>query len=141
MGGNQQPPEPAGYSTQMGGNYDSGYHTTGYRQVIIDPRTLDESINGFRKQLDGQSPRELMDTLTNAVVDSGAFGQIPNAEKAYSELKKFVSDHVEAMTSMGVSLADFIARVQAAAQMGYDADPVTRQQAAAARAHHYPMAE
>src|SRR5919197_4187781 len=78
MGGNQQPPpEPAGYSTQLGGEYGSGYHTTGYKKIIIDPDTLQDSIDTFRKQLDGKSIDDLRDTLTKAVVYPFAFGQIP----------------------------------------------------------------
>lgn len=141
MGGQQQPPVPAGYSTQIGGDYTSGYHTTGYKQVIIDPDTLTSSINQFRKQLDGQGPTQLKQTLQQAMVDGSAFGSIPNAQHAVDQLTKFVTDHADAMEAMGVSLADFIARVQAAAQLGYDADPVTKQEAAYARAHHGPLAE
>lgn len=134
MGG-QQPPDPAGYSTQISGDYSSGYHTTGYKQVIIDPEKLDKSIKQFHDQLAGQSPKDLRNTLMQAVIGSTAFGSIPNAEHAVAELTKFVSDHADAMDAMGVSLADFIARVQAAAQLGYDADPETQRQAAFARAH------
>src|SRR5438067_13212939 len=126
MGGHRPPPEPAAYSTQIVGNYSSGYQTSGYKQVIIDPDTLNASIEEFRRKLDGQSPRQLVDTLVGAVVDPSAFGQIPNAETAFNTLQTFVTQHAEAMAQMGVSLADFIARVQAAAKLGYDADPATK---------------
>ena len=43
--------------------------------------------------------------------------------------------HTDAMHRMGISIEDFVARVQAAAELGYETDPVTRQQAAFARAH------
>lgn len=135
MGGHQLPPEPAGYSTQIAGNYDSGYHTTGYKQVIINPEQLDTSIQNFKKQLEGQSAHDLRNTLMQAVVDTAAFGNIPNAQHAVEELTNFVNDHANAMDAMGVSLADFIARVQAAAQLGYEADPETKRQAAFAQAH------
>jgi hypothetical protein len=139
MGGHQPPPTPAGYSTQVGGDYSSGYHTTGYKQVIIDPDTLQSSIDDFRKKLDGQSPRQLVDTLTNALIDPSAFGQIPNASAAYEQVRKFVDDHAAAMSKMGVSLADFVARVQAAAQLGYESDPATKAAAAYARARYGRM--
>ena len=77
--------------------------------------------------------------VVGAVVDPSAFGQIPNAETAFNTLQTFVTQHAEAMAQMGVSLADFIARVQAAAKLGYDADPATKAQAAYARAHHGPV--
>lgn len=141
MGGNQSPPDPAAYSTQMGGNPDAGYHTTGYRKIIIDPRTLDKSIGDFREKLKGQNTNELRQTLLTAMIDSSAFGRIPNAEHAAAELTRFVNEHADAISQMGESLADFVARVQAAAQLGYDADPETQARAAAARAHHWPMAE
>lgn len=141
MGGHQQPPEPAGYSTQIGGDYSSGYHTTGYKKIIIDPKTLEQSIETFHKGLHGQSTNELKQTLHEAVIDSSAFGLIPNADAAYNELKRFLDDHADAMSAMGVSLSEFVARVQAAANLGYEADPVTRQRAAYARAHQQRLPE
>lgn len=138
MGGQQNgsPAHPAdppkGYSTTTSYGND-GYSTDGYA-VVINPDQLGAAVAQFRKGLDGKNTRDLSDTLNQALIDSSAFGQIPNAEKAHGELQKFVHTHLEAMSKMGISLADFVARVQAAAQLGTEADPVTKAQAARAAA-------
>jgi hypothetical protein len=66
----------------------------------------------------------------DALVPRDAFGQLPSATTAYSQMADFVRGHAEQMQAMGVSLDDFVARVQAAAQYGYQVDPETRRIAA-----------
>jgi hypothetical protein len=130
MGGSDSNPgDPRGYSTQLGGNYENGYHADGY-SVVIKPDQLTQSINQFKSALTKQNPEQLSNTLLNALIESSAFGSLPNAESAYAELQKFVTAHANAMSEMGISLSDFVARVQAAADLGYQADPVTREEAA-----------
>lgn len=119
--------DPHGYSTRVG----SGYGTDGY-SVKIDPATLRKSVDTFRKQLAGKSTQELTDTARSALIAEGAFGSIPNALGAAEELRRFVNEHAHAMQQMGISLADFVAHVQAAAEIGYEADPATKQAAALA---------
>ena len=122
------------YSTQVTYDTDTGYRTDGY-SVVIKPGQLDAAIAKFSQGLANQGPAELAKTVMEALVDDAAFGQIPHAISASSELRKFVQDHADAMTRMGISVTDFVARVQAAAQLGYDADPATKAQAARAAAH------
>ena len=69
-----------------------------------------------------------------------AVGVWPNAPPAACQLQKFVNTHLEAMSKLGTSLADFVARVQAAQQLGTEADPLTKQLAArAARWDRMPI--
>jgi hypothetical protein len=136
MGGNDTPPRA--YSTQVDGDYSSGYQSTGYN-VVIAPDELKKSIDTYRAQLANQSPEQLVQTLASALVSSDAFGKLPNAMSAVSQVRTFVDSHVTAMKTMGVSIEDFIARVQAAADLGYEADPVTKQRAAFAQAHQRMM--
>lgn len=133
MGGNDSG-GPRAYSTQLDGSYDSGYHADGYN-VVIEPGQLEESIRTYKRGLGGLGPTDLNTTIVNALIDAGAFGDLPNATSAYQELFTFVQNHMDAMRQMGVSLDDFVARVQAAADLGYQADPVTQRQAAFLRAH------
>jgi hypothetical protein len=127
MGGNDDPTRA--YSTRLGGDYQSGYHADGY-SVVINPGQLEDSIKKFRTALDGQGPRELSQAVMGSLVAQDAFGRLPNADSAYNEVLTFVQTHAAAMSEMGVSVADFVARVQAAADLGYEADPATRAQAA-----------
>jgi hypothetical protein len=132
MGGNDEN-VPRAYSTNTGW-YTDRYKTDGYN-VVIDPDNLQGSIDEFKRGLAGKSPDDLNNTIVASLIDSSAFGQLPNAESAYSEVLKFVKEHTSAMSAMGISLEDFVARVQAAAKLGYEADPVTKQRAAFLRAH------
>jgi hypothetical protein len=127
MGGNDNAPKA--YSTQLGGDYETGYRADGYN-VVIDPDKLQASIDNYRQDLRGQNPADLISTVTNALIAQGAFGVLPHAAAAYTEVRNFVRTHAEAMSQMGISLEDFVARVQAAADLGYQADPVTKQEAA-----------
>jgi K+-transporting ATPase c subunit len=130
MGGNDGS-VPRAYSTQLGYDYQK---SDGYN-VVIDPDKLQGSIEHYKQGLAGKSPQDLNNTIVEALIDSSAFGMLPNATSAYNEVRKFVSAHTSAMHDMGISLDDFVARVQAAANLGYEADPVTKQRAAFARAH------
>jgi hypothetical protein len=132
MGGHNEPDQPVAYSDRVSYDADTGYHADGH-QVVIKPDDLNDSIATFEKQLQGQNSRQLMQTLTDALGAADAFGQIPNADHAITEFTQFVQTHVEEMSKMSSkTLVEFIARVQAAAQLGYETDPATR--AAAARA-------
>lgn len=137
MGGHQHPDVPAAYSDRV--TYDdSGYHADGYRKVIIDPSTLQNSVETFKKQLQGQNASQLAQTLSDALGAADAFGRIPNAGHANAELTNFITSHANEMAKMqDGTLVEFIARVQAAAQLGYESDPATR--AAAAQASHGRM--
>jgi hypothetical protein len=137
MGGNDPAP-PHAYSTQLGGDYQSGYRADGYN-VVIDPDQLRTSIDTFRQGLQGKDTGTLIETITTAMVGQDCFGQLPNAPSAFSEVHEFVQNHALAMREMGISLEDFVARVQAAADLGYQADPETKRQAAAAARHHGDM--
>jgi hypothetical protein len=137
MGGNDAN-APHAYSTQLRGDYQSGYRADGYN-VVIDPDTLKASIDKHRAELTGAGTQDMNTTIVNVLIESGAFGDLPNAGSAYNEVFAFVQSHTEAMHRMGVSLEDFVARVQAAAELGYESDPVTKQQAAYARAHQRMM--
>lgn len=125
---------PRAYSTQLGGDYQGGYHADGY-SVVIKPDQLTAAVNKFRSGLQDKSPADLNATLLSALVDEGAFGQLPNAQSAFGQVREFVQSHAHAMSEMGVSLADFVARVQAAADLGYQADPVTKAEAAMRHGH------
>ncbi|MDT4989007.1 MAG: hypothetical protein QOI74_3101 [Micromonosporaceae bacterium] len=137
MGGKKD--DPRAYSTQVGWDSQHGYHADGYN-VVINPGQLADSVKQFRGGLEGQGPADLIKTVTDSLVAAEAFGQLPNAGAAYDEVRRFVHDHATAMSEMGVSVADFVARVQAAADLGYQADPATRNQAAM-RSHGRMRAE
>jgi hypothetical protein len=137
MGGND--PAPHAYSTHLGGDYQSGYTADGYN-IVIDPDQLRSSIDTYKRGLAGMGPQDLITTVTNALIDSGAFGTLPNAATAFNEVQTFVKTHTSAMAQMGVSIEDFVARVQAAAELGYEADPETKRQAAM-RGHGRMLAE
>lgn len=133
MGGNDANP-PRAYSTQLGGDYESGYRADGYN-IVIDPSQLKKSIEKHRHELTESGTKDINATIVSTLIDLGAFGELPNASVAYNEVMTFVQTHTSAMSQMGISVEDFVARVQAAAELGYEADPVTRQRAAFARAH------
>jgi hypothetical protein len=120
---------PHAYSTQLSGDSESGYHADGYN-VVIDPHALSESIETYKSQLQGKNLNDIVRTMMDSLVPQDAFGQLPSATAAFSEMKEFVSSHAQQMRAMGVSLDDFVARVQAAAQYGYQVDPETRRIAA-----------
>jgi hypothetical protein len=122
------------YSTQVTYDTDTGYHTDGY-SVVIKPDQLEASIAKFKQGLANQNAEQLTASVLDALVDAAAFGQIPHAISAYGELRQFVENHAGAMRQMGISVTDFVARVQAAADLGYQADPVTKAQAARAAGH------
>ncbi|WP_073388078.1 hypothetical protein [Jatrophihabitans endophyticus] len=104
---------------------DDGTGTTDGYAVKIAPGDLDASIAQFRGALQHQNPIQMQTMLGEAMQVDAAFGDIPNATSAYGQLRDFVQSHLEAMQEMGVSLEDFVARVQAAAKLGYEADPAT----------------
>jgi hypothetical protein len=128
MGGQQQPAPPSAYSTRTTYGSD-GWRTDGHR-VVIDPGTLQASVNTFREQLQGQSSAQLTQTLFEALGAANAFGDVPNAAQATVQLQQFVNSHAAEMAKMqDGTLVEFVARVQAAAQLGYETDPVTRRAA------------
>jgi hypothetical protein len=121
--------KPHAYSTQISGDSESGYHADGYN-VVIDPHALSASIDTYKSQLQGQGVNDLVRTMMTSLVPQDAFGKLPSASAAYSEMSDFVNSHAAQMRAMGVSLEDFVARVQAAAHYGYEVDPATRRIAA-----------
>lgn len=128
---------PQGYSTQL--TYvekDGGLNSDGY-SVTITPQKLRDAVEPLQKKLAGQGMFELTQSLQQAIGAQGSFGHIPNAGDVENAVVQFITSHLETMHKMGISLSDFVARVQAAAQIGNEADPATR--AAAARARHLGM--
>ena len=124
------PHPPVAYSYDTTSNGETTGHT-----VTIAPGQLDASIKTFKEQASGQSPYALTQALHAALLTDGDFGKIPSSGVVADELDSFISDHVQVMSTMGDVLSDFVARVQAAAQLGYETDPETRRQLAWARAH------
>lgn len=130
MSGHHPPDKPVAYS------YNTTYEgsTTGH-SVTIAPGQLDGSISKFKSQMNGQGPTHLKRTLMDAMLATGDFGSIPQSPAIAQELQTFIMGHAAVMESMGGVLDDFVARVQAAAQLGYETDPETRRQMAWAKIH------
>lgn len=130
MSGKHTPQEPVAYS------YNTTYkgEVTGHT-VTIAPHQLDSSIKNFKDKTAGQGPTELTATLTAAMLSEGDFGTIPDSAAIAGELQAFINGHARVMESMGGVLDDFVARVQAAAQLGYQTDPETRRELAWAKIH------
>ncbi|WP_375484687.1 hypothetical protein [uncultured Jatrophihabitans sp.] len=108
---------------------------TAGHSVVIAPHKLEAAIKKFQQESVNQSPRHLKRTLESAMLSAGDFGSIPNASAVSKELMGFVSGHLAAMSTMGDVLADFVSRVQAAAELGRQADTETRSTMKQARGH------
>lgn len=140
MGGSHQPSgPPTAYSTRTIYDQDHGWHTDGHK-VVIDPHTLQQSVDFYKNQLQGKNANDLHQTLTDTMQAAAAFGKIPNSDHAMNELQKFIDSHVQEMAKMqDGTLVEFVARVQAAADLGYESDPATRAAAARGSAGHPGM--
>ena len=131
MSGDTTPPkQPVAYSSNRNDEGELTGHT-----VTIAPHQLDASITKFKHQSAHQGPTALIRTLQDAMLTDGDFGKIPDSGYVTNEVTGFIHKHTGVMSDMGHVLDDFVARVQAAAQLGYETDPETRRQAAWAQAH------
>jgi len=113
---------PVGYAIGENGPYS----------VVIPADKLETAANDIKKthpHLDAMSTY-----LSDTLVPAEAFGTIPGGPEAAGRLHDSVKSHTQAMEQMGVSLVDFVARLQAAAQQAHRALQATSD--AAGGAHH-----
>ena len=113
---------PVGYAIGENGPYS----------VVIPVDKLETAANKIKKT--HPTAEAMKGQLRSAIVPSGAFGDIPGGPEAAKRLADSLDAHQRAMEQMGVSLVDFVARLQAAAQQADQALQATTD--AAGGAHH-----
>lgn len=106
----------------MSGNDVTGYTGDGYT-VVIDGTDLDKRA----KAIKGAHPHvwDMREHLLRSLVPPEAFGTIPNAGNVHKNLSDWLGHRLAEIEAMGVSVADFAARVQAAHDLAVQAEPDT----------------
>ena len=69
--------------------------------------------------------RTSTDDLVSSIVPASAFGNIQGGPAAAKRLRQAIEAHLEAITTMGVSVSDFAARVKAAGELADQVEPAT----------------
>ena len=123
--------EPTAYSTQIS---DGGSVEAPRYSVTINPDQLKTAVKQVQTQL-SQTHTQAIQSLQNAVADEDAFGLIANSTHMYTQLNDFIHQHVAAMNAAHMNSQTFLLNVEAAAQIGTDADPATKAQAAWIKRH------
>jgi hypothetical protein len=91
--------------------------------VVLAAQNLLTAAEGIKKhQTAVEATRE---HLISSIVPVDAFGTIPGGADAAKRLRSVVNDHIDAITTMGVTVADLAARVTAAGQLAEQAEPAT----------------
>jgi hypothetical protein len=106
----------------------------GKYSVIIDSATLQAAADGFKGTLSNKI--EMENAIHAAFVPAEAFGTVPGGKEAAGRLSDAVQSHIDAIEHMGVSLADFAARMKAAVQQAEQARQDTTAAAERAGYHH-----
>jgi hypothetical protein len=101
---------------------NAGYSSDGYSVIINADDLMQRAAALKAPQADG---REARLNLMESLVPAAAFGTIPGGAKAAGALREAMGRHIDAITAMGVTVADFAARVEAAAKLADEAEPVT----------------
>jgi predicted phage gp36 major capsid-like protein len=102
--------------------HNPGYSSDGY-SVVINAADLMQRAAALKSPAAGGF--EARTHLLQSLVPQSAFGTIPGAARAAAALKDVMAQHIDAITAMGVTVSDLAARVEAAAKIAEEAEPVT----------------
>jgi hypothetical protein len=100
----------------------AGYSSDGYNVIINADDLMQRAAALKAPQATGAQTRA---HLLDSIVPESAFGTIPGGLKAAGALREAIGRHIDAITTMGVTVSDFAARVEAAAKLAEEAEPVT----------------
>ncbi|MPQ99353.1 hypothetical protein GB931_15795 [Modestobacter sp. I12A-02628] len=98
--------------------------SSGGHEVVVDAQRLAEAATAMRGVQQGTAA--LSTEVKNALVPQAAFGDVPGGYEAALRLADGVQGHLDALDAMGLSLGDLAARLDAAAMLGQQLDPATR---------------
>lgn len=92
--------------------------------VTVSAERLQHAADALRGP--GTDAIHMQKNIQQALIPGSAFGDVPGGHDAYRRLASGVTDHTEALAQMGLSITDLAARVEAAAQMAAELNPLTK---------------